>query len=93
MVSSNRPAAATTVNRTAQLLAALGGAAAAWPLAALAQQPRERMRRIGVLMRADRSPFLARAHRWGKAISQFEGRAVDRPAHRGAGLLGFDEPL
>jgi len=50
-----------------ELLAALGGAAAAWPLAARAQQP-ERMRRIGVLMNTAADDAQGRAE-----VSAFEG--------------------
>ena len=59
-----------------ELLAALGGAAAAWPLAARAQQA-ERMRRIGVLMSraADDPQAQARLAPFQQALQQFGGGA------------------
>src|SRR5262249_20197569 len=63
-----------------EFIALLGGAAAAWPLAARAQQP-ERMRRIGVLMpsAADDPEFQARITAFLQGLAQLgwhDGRTV-----------------
>ena len=62
-----------------ELVAALGGAAAAWPLAARAQQA-ERARRIGVLM--SRSPdnldALAQVSAFTQGLQE-RGRTIDAP--------------
>src|SRR5262245_14184725 len=59
-----------------KFLATLGGAAAAWPLAARAQQ-RERVRQIGYLYSASRSQFVDAAFRQGLQAAGFvEGQNV-----------------
>ena len=63
-----------------ELLAALGGAAAAWPFAVRGQQ-RERMRRVGVLMSlaADDPEGLARVTAFAQGLQELgwrDGRDV-----------------
>src|SRR5262244_4332009 len=72
-----------------KFLATLGGAAAAWPLAARAQQP-ERMRRIGVLMNmaADDPTGQTRLLAFAQALAQADwtdGRNVRIDIRWGAG--------
>jgi putative ABC transport system substrate-binding protein len=64
-----------------KFLATLGGVVAAWPLAAHAQQPSERMRRIGVLMpnAADDPEYQARMTAFLQGLAQLgwiDGRNV-----------------
>jgi putative ABC transport system substrate-binding protein len=72
-----------------KFLAALGGAAAAWPLAARAQQP-ERSRRIGVLMNlasddAEGQARLAAFHQGLQQLGWTVGRNVQIDYRWGAG--------
>jgi len=63
-----------------ELLAALGGAAAAWPLAARAQQP-DRVRRVGVLMGISDDPE-------GQARDHFKPWAGQRAAMSSSSIAG-----
>src|SRR5262249_41622358 len=62
-----------------EFIALLGSAAAAWPLAARAQQPTDRVRRIGVLMpfTSDDSESQARLMAFAQGLQQL-GWAVGR---------------
>jgi hypothetical protein len=75
----------------------LGGSAAAWPLAARAQQP-ERMRRIGVLMgtAADDPESKARIAAFAQGLQQSgwtDGRNVSIDIRWGAGDVQLRPPL
>src|SRR5262245_46309752 len=72
-----------------QILTLLGGAAAAWPVVAQAQQP-ERMRRVGVLMStlADHPEGQSRLLVFQQAMEQFgwsEGRNLHTDIRWGIG--------
>ena len=76
--------------RRRQFLTLLGSAAVAWPLAARAQQPRERMRRIGVLnpLAADDPQSQRRMTAFVQGLQQFgwtDGRNVTIETRWGAG--------
>jgi len=78
------------VNRR-QLITLLAGTAAAWPLAARAQQPRERMRRVGVLvggLTADDPEWQARGNAFVQGLAQLgwiDGRNVRIDTRYGLG--------
>jgi putative tryptophan/tyrosine transport system substrate-binding protein len=68
-----------------ELITVLGGAAAAWPLAARAQQP-DRMRRIGVLMNlvADDPESPVRVAAFAQGLQEL-GWTVGRNKHESVG--------
>jgi|SRR6516165_5233703 hypothetical protein len=80
--------------RRREFIALLGGAAAAWPLAARAQQP-ERMRRVGVLMNltSDDPEAPGRVAAFAQGLGELGwavGRNVQQGGH-GLSAIGEDD--
>src|SRR5262245_54426191 len=74
--------------RRRDFITLLGGAAAAWPLAARAQEPK--LPRIGVLVASDPEPFWSLFREGMRASGYIEGRNIQlefRPADRKPNLL------